>query len=475
LLTDEHPLGKEFFAGPAPIDGAAILDSVAAFIRRFVVVSNSQKIVLALWEAHTHCFDAAVCTPYLSITSAEKESGKSRLLDVLALLAANPWRTGGVTKAVLVRKIERDRPTLFLDETDPAFNGDKEFAEALRGVLNNGYCQGGVYSCCVPHGKEIELKDFSVFCPKALAGIGKLPDTVASRSIPIRMKRAARGETYERYRRREVLPEAGSLFGKLFQWCKSLDLVDARPALPDELSDRQWDVVEPLLAIADAAGGEWPAMARHALVELCSEGRVQDDSIGMQVLRDIRQVFIDKDVDRISSNELAEALVGIETSPWAEWSNGKPISKAKLARLLGKFGITPGNIRQPDGKVPKGYHRDDFTDSWERYLPQDTPQSPSTPLSKGYNATTRINTSDSADFDSATGQERSGSENGENPNKNAPCSVVALSGQGDGGGEGYQPDASGPGCTCLECGLHFGTVAGWRAHLGRCARAKAAD
>jgi hypothetical protein len=414
-------------------EGHTILDDVANFIRRFVVISESQKTVLALWVAHTHCFQAAACTPYLSITSAEKESGKSKVLDVLQLLVANSWRTGGVSKAVLVRKIERDKPTLLLDETDPVFRGDKDFAEALRGVLNNGYCQGGVYSCCVPHGKEIELKDFSVFCPKALAGIGKLPDTVASRSIPIRMKRAMRGDVYERFRFRNVKPEAASLFDRVFKWCTALDLADARPQLPEELSDRQQDVAEPLLAIADAAGTEWPSKARRALVELCAEARSQDDSNGVRMLADIRDIFSERNVDRISSHDLANALANIETSPWAEWSKGKCISPNSVAHILGGFGITPGSIRQPDGKTPKGYYKADFVDAWERYLPQVDPlPSPNPPSSKCHNATDRVNTGDFADLGSATPPVCGGIENSENPNKNAPCGGVAFQGTGKG-------------------------------------------
>jgi len=455
-------------------NGAALLGKVALFIRRFVSVSDSQNVVLSLWVAHTHSFVTADCTPYMAITSAEKQCGKTRLLEVLDVLVANSWLTGQVTAAVLARKISDDvPPTLLLDESDAAFAGEKEYVEALRGVLNSGYRKGGKYSRCVGQGTKMEVRDFSSFCPKAIAGIGKLPDTIADRSIPIRLKRAARGEGVARFRRREVLPEAEQLRNDLHIWCTSLDniLEHGRPELPDELTDRKQDVAEPLLAIADAAGGEWPSMARRALVELCAEARALEDSNGTRLLSDVRDIFNDHGIDRIPSCELATALAEIETSPWADWSNGKPISKGKLARLLGRFGITPGNIRQPDGKVPKGYHRDDFTDAWERYLPADTPQSPFTPLSKCYNATTRINTSDSADFDSATGQERSGSENSEIPNKNAPCSVVAFSDPSP-GGKTYLRDASGPGCTCQECGVHYGSMAGWRAPVaqGRCQR-----
>src|ERR1700684_3467421 len=111
-----------------------MLDDLFTFIRRFVSLSLSQARVVALWVLHTHVIDAADATPYLAITSAEKQSGKTRLLEVCELLVANPWFTGRVTAAVLIRKIDAVQPTLLLDESDAAFSGEKEYAETLRGV-----------------------------------------------------------------------------------------------------------------------------------------------------------------------------------------------------------------------------------------------------------------------------------------------------------------------------------------------------
>jgi hypothetical protein len=129
-----------------------VLNSVAAFIKRFVSLSEAQSITVALWVAHTHALDAADTTPYLNITSAEKQCGKTRLLEVLGLLAAKPWPTGSVSKAVLVRKLDAEQPTLLLDESDAAFAGDKEYSEALRAVLNSGHSRDGVASLCVGQG-----------------------------------------------------------------------------------------------------------------------------------------------------------------------------------------------------------------------------------------------------------------------------------------------------------------------------------
>ena len=254
---------------------AELLESIQVLVRRYVVVTDVQATAVALWVVHTHMLDAFDCTPYLSVTSADKQSGKTRLLEVLDLVVARPWFTGRVTAAVFVRKIDGERPTLLLDESDAAFNAEKEYAEALRGVLNTGFKRNGKSSMCVGQGAAISYKDFSTFCPKAIAGIGNLPDTVADRSILIRLQRRAPSERVERFRERLVREEAGPLRQALqtFAQTETDRLCDARPSLPDELSDRAADVWEPLLALADHAGGQWPAEAKRPRSRCLAAGR----------------------------------------------------------------------------------------------------------------------------------------------------------------------------------------------------------
>jgi integrase len=257
-----------------------LLDEIAGFVRRFVVMSPAQSDAAAVWVVHTHVFGAAEQTPYLAISSAEKRSGKTRLLEVLELLVARPWLTGRVTAAVLARKVDAERPTLLLDESDAAFKGDKEYAEALRGLLNTGHRRGGKSTVCVGQGGDIGYKDFSTYCPKAIAGIGKLPDTVADRSLPLRLERRAPDEKAERFRRRDAEVDALALRGPLEELAElGPRLEAARPDLPAELDDRAQDAAEPLLAIADLAGGDWPDRARRAIVELRAAASQRDAAI----------------------------------------------------------------------------------------------------------------------------------------------------------------------------------------------------
>jgi hypothetical protein len=426
-----------------PATGAEILDAVVSFVRRFVSLTESQTRTVALWLAHTHALDAADCTPYLAINSPEKQSGKTRLLEVLRLLVARPWLTGRLSAAVLIRKIHAESPTLLLDESDAAFAAEKEYGEALRGVLNTGYRRSGAASCCVGQGAKIDYKDFSTFCAKAIAGIGRLPDTVADRSIPIRVKRARRGEV-SKFRAREVEPEAAELNARLQNWCAAnLEILRAaRPDIPPQLSDRQADVCEPLLAIADLAGGNWPEASRRAVIELCTQAQANDDSVGVKLLADIKRMFSPPDddgeplpeIDRIASCDLAKGLGEMEDRPWAEWGkSGRPITQPQLARLLSRYDIAPKTIRLHDGRRLKGYGREQFAESWGLYLALDSPLSPATTDSKRDNVTSQCSCGSEPLFQSVTATPCHASEKAVSANKDASCHGVTV--QNGGGGE----------------------------------------
>jgi hypothetical protein len=355
----------------------SLLADIAAFIRKYVVVSESQCLALALWVLHTHTIDAAHATPYISITSVEKECGKTRLLEVLALLVARPWFTGRTTAAALARKTDAERPTLLLDESDAAFKGDKEYAETLRGVLNSGYRAGGKTTVCVGQGTKITTRDFSTFGAKAIAGIGELPDTVASRSIPVRLKRRAPGEQVERWSGyHRVERDAAPLCEQLAAWASEhrAALEDAEPQPLEQLSDRAAECWEPLLAIAGLAGDDWSQRVRDAAVKLSTahttEGAVP--SRGVQVLGAMRDAIGDR--PSIPTAEALNAINADEELPFGAWREGRGLDARGLARLLAPYGVRPRTVRDRD-TTPKGYTRADFEDAFTRYL-RPPPESP---------------------------------------------------------------------------------------------------
>jgi hypothetical protein len=343
-----------------------LLQYLADFIKKYVVISTAQLIIISLWVVHTYLIDYAETTPYLNIYSPEKRSGKTRLLEVLELLANNPWLTGRVTTAVLARKIDKEHPTLLLDESDTAFKGEKEYSQTLRGILNSGYRCTGKSSICIGQGANIGYKDLSTFCPKAIAGIGSLPDTIADRSIPIELRRRSKNETISSFRLKDVGQEATIMKEYIIRWVSKLKLSDKKPAVPEQLNDRAADCLEPLFVIADAAGGEWPEKARKSALELVTGGARDDESLGIHLLNDIKKVLDPS--NQLFSADLADALNKIEESPWGDL-DGRPLDNRKLASLLKPYGIHPSNIRKDD-LVKKGYHGTDFQDAWLRYLPE---------------------------------------------------------------------------------------------------------
>ncbi len=345
-----------------------LIDDLAEFVRRYVVITPDQLTIVALWIVHTYCIEAFEQTPYLAVTSPEKQCGKTRLLETLDVLVLRSWTTILPSEAVLYRNIDKNRPTLLLDEVDTIFNPKTaDRYEAHRAILNAGHRRGNRVPRCV--GSSLEVVEFEAFCPKVLSGIGTIPDTIADRSIPIRLERRRRDETVERFLRRDVEPVGELLRERAAAWAdRNTDFLrDARPSMPDELNDRMQEGCEGLVAIADALGyGEG---ARGALVEVFSVERVDaHESMRLRLLADIRTVFEGRDhPSGITTNRLLSELYAIEDAPWSNYY-GRSLEARDLAALLGHYGVSPTTIRTKGGEVKKGYKRDPLYEAWTRYL-----------------------------------------------------------------------------------------------------------
>lgn len=352
---------------------AELLEDVARFYRRFLVFQTEHEpVASALWVLHCWTFEAADCTPYMIISSAEPESGKSRFLEVSEIIVPKPWYVDIPSEAVIYRFIDEASPTVLLDEYGGIFS-DKRDSEGMQALLCAGFRRGRKVPRCIGQGANIQPKNFHVFAPKALAGIGRLPDPIDTRKIPINLLRKTREERVERFRLRDVEEQAANLRERVAAWAES-DVIEqlkiARPELPEELTDRQQDIWEPLLAIADLAGGDWPKRAREAARELHTASKELSEKA--LLLEHIRQIFSAQ--DRISSEDLLRALVARDDGPWAVWwsrtiddgnINGPA---ARLAANLKPFAITSKRLRIGEKNV-QGYERAAFEDTWKRYLP----------------------------------------------------------------------------------------------------------
>jgi hypothetical protein len=284
-----------------PVDGAELLDDITTTILRYLALPETTAQTVAVWVVHTHCYDAFTISPRLAITSPEKGCGKTTLLDVLSCMVARPLPACNAKVAAIFRVVEMTKPTLLMDEADTYFHDNDE----LRGILNAGHRKGGYVLRC--EGDDLEPRMFSTWAPAAIAAIGKLPDTLNDRAVPCRMHRRKPSEKVKSFRI-DRTDDLAVLARKAARWAADIEEF-LRKADPDvgALSNRVADNWRPLLAIADAAGREWPARIQAASVKAASK---DDPSTKVQLLKDIEAFFNDRgnpqaSCSRVGARQLA--------------------------------------------------------------------------------------------------------------------------------------------------------------------------
>jgi len=386
----------------------AMLDSVAALIREFLVCDDHQLTVLTLWVLNTWIYHFFPTTPYLHIHSPEPECGKTTCLQLLKLLSCRPWISSGPAPAVLMQRLVAHEEELlrvasaikrWTTTRDPACAPDSpEQAVKLKPLevillddyhhtFSSGERQPLIAMLC---GSTTDARvlcrlsgrrtaDLRFFSPKAFAGNGDLPRSLASRCIPIVLQRKRPSDPVRRLADGHPSLAAAPLIRWLDEWSDEAwnlleEVSDPPPCIPN-LTARQQDCAEPLLRLAAIVGGDWPEKAAIALDSLFNNAPAGDS---LQLLADIRYVFtVCENPPYLSCRHLIGILASLENRPWTGWTT----RQAKfLARLLRRHRITSRSLRlqQEDPsdspqdirrKVVRGYRLCDFQDAWERYLP----------------------------------------------------------------------------------------------------------
>lgn len=355
-----------------PIDGEVLLNRMLEFLLRFVrLPSDEHGYAAVLWAAHTHLMEAWDTTPRLAFLSAEPGSGKSRAMEITALFCPLALEAANATTPSLIRALDdpAGRPCFFIDEIDTKYGPKAKGDEELRGMINAGHRRGGIFLKCelvddrwVPVAKES-------FAAVGMAGIGNLPDTILTRSVIVKMTKRAPHERVEPYRQRDHKQTGHALRDELAEWADQVreDAAKCRPNLPTTVVDRNADVWEPLIVVADLAGGVWPARARAAAEKFVAASKEEPPpSLGLRLLMDIRNCF--GSAAQLTTEELIRRLLADQEAPWGELPGGK-LTPMKLADFLRPYGIRSGTVRVSASSTPKGYKRVSFEDAWLRQLP----------------------------------------------------------------------------------------------------------
>jgi hypothetical protein len=365
--------------GTAPLAALSdMLDKCVTFLERYVKFDEEwQPKLCALWAAATWVYDVFNYTPYLHIYSPDTNCGKSTLLKAVGKISRKPWTPIAGSEAALYMKVEQDKPTVLMDEVDAIWN-EKEGHEAMRAILNAGYERGAM----VPRAPRGVLVEYNVYCPKALAGIGRLPATIENRSIHVYLVRQPVNDKATRWRTSIVDDETKPIQDFFTAWVPAVheQLALARPSMPDNMDGRSMDIIEPLLAVADLAGSQWAQAARDCAVEAFSQPTA--DSEATKLLRDIRLLFSNNGTHEMTARQMVEGLVVMsDDAPWAQWweraikNDQYSAPQAKLVKMLKGFHINPRKMKAKkyEGQIPeeitvKGYFKSDFSTAWSRFL-----------------------------------------------------------------------------------------------------------
>ena len=272
LTTDTSgPSAPTIHSSPNP---SALLSDLRDVINRYVILPDMAAETLALWVVHTYAFALRQVTTYIGVVSPEKRCGKTTLLELLALLANRSLTAANISPAALFKVIQETSPTLLIDEADTFLQGRDE----LAGILNAGYRKANSYVVRVADGKPrtknkrpvgpvpspgvgewtnqrldgspgaVEFARYSCWCPKVMAAIGRLPDTLADRCILITMQRKMPGEKCERLR--QLNPADYRQRCADFVRQHSDAIAAAQPEIPTSLNEEQKRLLKELDSVA---------------------------------------------------------------------------------------------------------------------------------------------------------------------------------------------------------------------------------
>lgn len=359
--------------------GGELIAAVRAYLLKYTVLVEPEAYTLALslWLLGTNLWPDFDAFAYLQITSDTKRSGKTRLAELLAFMAANSRSVASATPATIFHMIRDEQATLFVDEAETL---KSEAASTIRELLNVGYRKGQT----VPRMDKGTVQHWPTYCPKCFILIGDAFDTLRDRSIIVRMKRAPEGPPVRFVRSiGEVEGMAlGMQLGALAAEYKGAILAayTSHPGL-SFLSDRDEEIWLPLFAMCQVVAPELltdltrtaadmaveKTSETRSYVELKESGaeeRAEAEEYGLRLLRDLGAIMHERcgkgkrHAIGLFTADALQALHELPTGPWRKF-RGAGLTDREMALLLKAVGVYPAPIRsgggRKDSKVARGY------------------------------------------------------------------------------------------------------------------------
>jgi len=372
-VIEQRKTGSQGSRVVGPLQGIGVVADVARFVATYIALPESSVLVISSWVLAAWLADKFDRFPHLAITSPEKRCGKTRLLQVIERVVPKPYNTANISPAALYRLVEKERPTLLLDEAQSVVRRASESSEIIRELFNAGIDRNARIVRC--GGKNFdEIREFAIYSPKVIALIGELDGVLADRCLPIRLERKTDADEVAPYRSRMVEPLGQTLTKQIENWVA--DHAEEVASKYDKLepfgiqNDRMAELLLPLQAVLTVAGASLlPVLEQFAFdVEAAEADRM---SPGALLLQACREILNDKNTF-ISTASLLTELAGRSEEPWSHWNRNQPINGESLARLLKPYGIRPDRQQKKFKEkvvTTRGYLRSSFETAWAKYLP----------------------------------------------------------------------------------------------------------
>ena len=357
------------------INGAALLDEIADWYGRFILVTDPSDLkLLALWTVHTWVAPELYTTPRLLIDSTVFGSGKSTLLEHLQRLCFNAIMASSLlSEALMARVLQNGGATFLLDEVDKAMPPGTPGVDAIMAVVNNGYRRGGATRPVLePDGNGgWNVVHMPQYAPVAMAGNSpRLMDDVRSRFFRILLMPDLNGEV-EDSDWDDIQPEITELAGKIAAWADSIreKVAGLKVDLPAGCVNRHKDKWRPLMRVAVVAGGNWPEAVTELIIESLAEDAAEKEAglktipPNIMLLTDLWKYWPENQF--VSTQDLVALLVKNNPSYWgADSPYGKTLTETRFGRMV-KQCADAISVR-PERNQPRGFRKSQFELVWHR-------------------------------------------------------------------------------------------------------------
>jgi hypothetical protein len=367
-----------------PVVLSTLLDEILEVFKSYIIFQNEyDPIMLSLWVIVTFCSDLFNVAPLVGVSAMSKECGKTSLLRILLHLVRRGLGTISLTLAVAFRVVDQFHPTLIADEVDKWLKNNPDLLTIFLGGHEREF--GKVQRCEQDSkGRQI-LMEYECFGCKCWGQINLPDDQLVSRSLVVTLLKKKTSEKVKTWPKVGMPGDVGDQFLRLqrqaLRWAHdSAELI--RTTQPDvaTLDNRLQDNWFPLLMIATLASDKWKAAALKAAG---IEGVIDEPGDEIVMLRDLRNIFHTRKIDRIPSRVLLADLLVQADSPWMRYEKQLDgLSQQQLGTKLRKMGVRSkplrygkqGELIDTKQKQLKGYDKAWFQNLFDRQLAGEKPE-----------------------------------------------------------------------------------------------------